>query len=200
MSVTQMLFSGKGLGAISENNPPTHHGGLSALRPGSGLPPNLTNPLNTLMAPPPARYQNNLAMAGIQQLPESFDWRKTSKKHNISLESVKNQNQCGNCWAMATASVLSDRYNVSGNPLSDLSPLYLIACDEQDDACDGGTTQSAGVFCEKNGIAKIVVLIGKIGVRTVCAQKQSKVYHVIFLIAKRGVPRRTLHIRLMVVR
>jgi hypothetical protein len=154
MSVTQMLFSGKGLGAISDNNPPTHHGGLSALRPGSGLPPNLTNPLNTLMAPPPARYQNNLAMAGIQQLPESFDWRKTSKKHNISLESVKNQNQCGNCWAMATASVLSDRYNVSGNPLPDLSPLYLIACDKQDNACAGGNTQSAGVFCETNGIAE----------------------------------------------
>ena len=76
-----MLLSGKGLGEISGPKPPTPHGCLSALRPGSGLLPNLTNPLNTLMAPPPARYQNNLAMTGIQQLPESFDWRKTSKKY-----------------------------------------------------------------------------------------------------------------------
>lgn len=152
MSATQMLLSGRGLGLISGPTQTTLHKGLSALRP-SGLPPNLTNPLNTLVAPSPARYQNNLAMAGLQQLPESFDWREEAKRRNIRLESVKNQKSCGNCWAMATASTLSDRYNVSGNPTPDLSPLYMIACDKNDSACDGGNTQIAARFCETKGIA-----------------------------------------------
>ena len=147
-----MLFSGRGLGSISGPTQTTPHKGLSALRR-PGLPPNLTNPLNNLMAPSPVRYQNNLAMAGLQQLPESFDWREEAKRQNIRLESVKNQKSCGNCWAMSTSSTLCDRYNVSGNPTPDLSPLYLIACDKQDKACDGGNTEIAARFCETKGIA-----------------------------------------------
>lgn len=152
MSEAQMLFSGRGLGSIFESTHISPHKGLSALRP-SGLPPNLTNPLNTLMAPPPARYQKNLAMADLQQLPESFDWREEAKKRNIRLEGVKNQKGCGNCWAMAISSTLCDRYNARGIPSPDLSPLYLIACDKQQDACNGGSIQSAALFCETRGIA-----------------------------------------------
>lgn len=152
MLTAQMLFSGKGLGSISGPSHTSSHMGLSALRP-SSLPPNLANPLNTLMAPSPTRYQNNLAMAGLRQLPESFDWREEAKKRNIRLEGVKNQKNCGNCWAMSISSTLCDRYNVSGNPIPDLSPLYLIACDKQDGACDGGNLQIAAQFCESSGIS-----------------------------------------------
>lgn len=152
MSATQILFSGKGLGSISGQTRPNTHRGLSGLRP-KGLPPNLTNPLNTLDTPPPSRHSNNLAMAGLQQLPESFDWREEAKRQNIRLEGVKNQGDCGNCWAFSTASTLTDRYNIFGKPTPDLSPLYLSACNKKNIACAGGSVQNAAEFCETDGIA-----------------------------------------------
>lgn len=61
-------------------------------------------------------------------IPDSFDGREVWKG---LLSPVKNQGKCGSCWAFASTSTLSDRFNIqSGGQINiDLSPTKLILCD-----------------------------------------------------------------------
>ena len=151
MSEEQKLFySGIGFGHIRQK---LESKGLSEIQTSTPLHPNYANPLNTLSAIHPSTYVNNKAFAAIQQLPENFDWREAGPPNNIRISSVKNQGHCGSCWAMATSSALTDRYNVSGNSVDDLSPLYLAACNKKNQGCNGGSTEVAATFCVTNGLS-----------------------------------------------
>lgn len=61
-------------------------------------------------------------------LPKNFDGRIAWKKF---LSPVKSQGNCGACYAFASASVLSDRFNIQsrGQVHIDLSPGKIISCD-----------------------------------------------------------------------
>jgi len=62
--------------------------------------------------------------------PRSFEGRKVWKQF---LSRVLNQKQCGSCWAFASTSSLSDRFNLfsRGQIHVDLSPIRLLICDTQ---------------------------------------------------------------------
>ena len=62
------------------------------------------------------------------KIPDNFDGRQV---WNGLLTKVKNQGQCGSCWAFATTSTLADRFNIQSKGLVDinLSPAKLILCD-----------------------------------------------------------------------
>lgn len=62
--------------------------------------------------------------------PASFDGRTVWKPY---LSRVLNQKQCGSCWAFASTSALSDRFNLfsMGELHVDLSPIRLLICDTQ---------------------------------------------------------------------
>lgn len=66
----------------------------------------------------------------IFTLPKNFDGRKVWKG---MMSPVKNQFKCGSCWAFATCSSLSDRFNIQsiGQYHVDLSPSKLIICGVQ---------------------------------------------------------------------
>jgi len=58
-------------------------------------------------------------------IPTSFDWRTHSPP---VVNPVKNQGQCGSCWAFSTISVIESAYAISGKPLTQFSEQEIVDC------------------------------------------------------------------------
>ncbi|ACZ63497.1 cathepsin [Pieris rapae granulovirus Wuhan] len=86
-------------------------------------------------------------------LPESFDWR---DKHGVTP--VKNQLECGSCWAFSAIANIESLYNIKHNKELDLSEQHLINCDSINNGCGGGLMhwaletilQQGGIVSEKD--------------------------------------------------
>lgn len=73
-------------------------------------------------------------------LPAAIDWRLTR-----AVTPVKNQGQCGSCWAFSTAEEVESQYalHVSDDYSISLSPQQVNSCVESCDGCGGGDTVTA---------------------------------------------------------
>ncbi|EER88858.1 ervatamin-B [Sorghum bicolor] len=79
-------------------------------------------------------------------LPDAIDWRQLG-----AVTDVKNQEQCGGCWAFsAVAAIEGINAIVTGNLVS-LSEQEIIDCDTQDSGCNGGQMENAFQFVIDNG-------------------------------------------------
>jgi len=70
--------------------------------------------------------------------PSSMDWRDTGK-----VTAVKNQGQCGSCWAFSTtgsteAAHLIKNGGSNSDPSNVLSEQQLVDCSRQNNGCNGG--------------------------------------------------------------
>jgi len=82
---------------------------------------------------PPYERPEELVLPRVEA-PTSFDWRKTPN----AVSAVKNQGQCGSCWAFsATENVESVNGIKSGN-LPILAPQQVVDCDKEWYGCSGG--------------------------------------------------------------
>jgi len=70
--------------------------------------------------------------------PDSFDWR---DKNAVTY--VKDQGQCGSCWAFSAVENIESMYFLGGHSLIELSPQQIVDCDKVDLACDGGQPDTA---------------------------------------------------------
>jgi cathepsin B len=65
----------------------------------------------------------------VNQVGEAFDAR--DKWGNLILE-VRDQGNCGSCWAFAVAETTGDRIGIAGLTSVVYSPQDLVSCDEND--------------------------------------------------------------------
>ena len=72
-------------------------------------------------------------MTPKKDLPSDINWAHTKCDHG-----VKNQGNCGSCWALATVGMLSDRCCIQGHDHGWLSPQELVSCDKKSHGCSGG--------------------------------------------------------------
>ncbi len=95
----------------------------------------------------------NDAIATLQHpatdLPKDFDSR---KQWPNCIHSIRNQAQCGSCWAFAASEVLSDRTCIKGQDVGVLSPQYLVSCDTTDYGCQGGYLTNSWQFLQSTGV------------------------------------------------
>eukprot|EP00742_Colponemidia_sp_Colp-10_P001728 GILJ01001850.1.p1 GENE.GILJ01001850.1~~GILJ01001850.1.p1 ORF type:complete len:349 (-),score=63.76 GILJ01001850.1:198-1214(-) len=76
----------------------------------------------------------------------SIDWRKKG-----AVTPVKDQQQCGSCWAFSATEQIESNWALAGNSLVELSPQQIVSCDTTDGGCNGGDTITAFEYVEKAG-------------------------------------------------
>ncbi len=80
-------------------------------------------------------------------LPSSINWEGANCIHEI-----RNQGNCGSCWAFATASVASDKCCLGVQDYGWLSTQELVSCDKKDSGCNGGLAAYGFEYVRDNGL------------------------------------------------
>lgn len=76
---------------------------------------------------------------------ENKDWTTSG-----CVAPVKNQGQCGSCWAFAAIAALESTYCLQGNPLTLFSEQQVVSCDDVSGGCDGGFPGDGLNYVQKN--------------------------------------------------
>jgi|LauGreDrversion4_2_1035121.scaffolds.fasta_scaffold531200_1 cathepsin B len=70
-------------------------------------------------------------------LPTNFDPRDGSKWNKECIHPIRDQQQCGSCWAFGATEALSDRFCIAGKDVI-LAPQDPVSCDSWNFGCNGG--------------------------------------------------------------
>jgi len=81
-------------------------------------------------------------------VPATFDWRNKG-----AVTRVKNQEQCGSCWAFSVTENVESVWILAGhaNNTIALSPQQIVDCDTVDQGCNGGDPPSAYQYIQNAG-------------------------------------------------
>ncbi|WOL01349.1 hypothetical protein Cni_G10065 [Canna indica] len=83
----------------------------------------------------------------VTEVPPAMDWRQKG-----AVTGVKNQGQCGSCWAFSTIVGVEGINQIRTKKLISLSEQELVDCDTAtNQGCDGGLMDVAYDFIQRNG-------------------------------------------------
>lgn len=82
-------------------------------------------------------------------LPTIVDWQKSG-----AVTPIKNEGQCGACWAFSTTGAVEGIWEISGNPLVSLSEQQLIDCSSPygNFGCNGGFMDNSFKYVVAKGL------------------------------------------------
>jgi len=106
----------------------------------------LTNGKVKSVQPPEAKFGY---LAQATNIPSSFD--ATTEWPNC-IGTIRDQGQCGSCWAFASTEVLADRFCISEGVSVVLSPQWLVSCDTSNMGCNGGTAADTWSYLINTGV------------------------------------------------
>ncbi len=104
--------------------------------------------LGTYIVPSNKQYPGSEVVA----TPTNFDAR---TQWPGSVHAIRDQQQCGSCWAFGASEAMSDRVAIASNGKINvvLSPEELVSCDTNDYGCNGGYMDMAWEFLENHGVS-----------------------------------------------
>jgi len=109
----------------------------------------------------------------VSDAPATFDWR----DKNV-VTPVKDQEQCGSCWAFSAAEAIESAWIIAGkgnDTTTLLSTQQIVDCDYLSKGCNGGTTESAYDYIKLVGGLDAFVDYPYYGQRGSCEFKRSEI-------------------------
>jgi C1A family cysteine protease len=94
--------------------------------------------LNGFIPSKPLPEQHNVISKRTIQQMTAIDW--VAKGMTTP---IKNQGQCGSCWAFSTTETVESANLIAGHSEVAGSPQEIVDCDSNDQGCDGGDPQEA---------------------------------------------------------
>ncbi|XP_049865743.1 uncharacterized protein LOC126366611 [Pectinophora gossypiella] len=88
----------------------------------------------------------NVSGPVTMDLPDNFDWR----EKNV-VTPVKDQGQCGSCWAFSTTGSIEAAYARKHTTLVLVSEQQLVDCDKTSKGCNGGLMRNALKYLQGAG-------------------------------------------------
>ncbi|XP_027346948.1 zingipain-2-like [Abrus precatorius] len=95
--------------------------------------------LSSITRTPSFKYEN------VSAVPSSIDWRQKG-----AVTPIKNQGQCGCCWAFSAVAATEGIHKLSTGNLISLSEQELVDCVSVDHGCEGGFMDDAFKFIIQN--------------------------------------------------
>jgi cathepsin B len=86
----------------------------------------------------------------VSATPTNFDSR---VQWPGKIGAIRDQQQCGACWAFGASESFADRYAISTGDVQVFSPEEMVSCDQGDYGCQGGYLNVANAYLVSHGVA-----------------------------------------------